>query len=103
MEEPDYPNTKRFWRLNEIEALKMMTQFKDSAFAETPEEYKSIIRNKQQLEVLQAQESRLLSRYKRMTGRDLAKEAQAAARKNKHDQNSYDRQNFIAEGLELPF
>jgi hypothetical protein len=102
-EEPEYPNTKRFWRINEIEALKMMTQFKDSSFAETPEEYKSITWNKQRLEDLQAQESRLLSRYARRTGRILSREAQAAAGKNKHEQNSHDRQDFFAEELELPF
>ena len=100
--EPNYPNTIRFWRLNEIEALNIMTQFKDASLAQTPEEYETMTRNKQRLEELQDQERRILSRFERMTGRDLVN-IRFTARKTIRKQNSNDRQELVAEEPELPF
>lgn len=73
-EEPDYPNTKRFWRLNETEARIMMAQFKYAGAAQTPEEYDFIVENEQRLKELQAQEQRVMARFKRLSGRGLEKE-----------------------------
>ncbi len=77
-EEPNYPNTKRYWRINEIEALKMMTQFQYASLAETPEEYSAIIENKKRLRELQAQEGRIFARFERMTGHSLVEETKAS-------------------------
>ncbi len=102
-EEPDYPNTKRYWRINEMEALKMMTQFRDASLAESLEEYNTIIEDKQRLRELQAQEGRLLARFERMTGRNLAEEAKIRARQHQPQQNPSKEQILPAEELDLPF
>lgn len=69
-EDPEYPNTKRFWRLNEIEGLKMRLQFRDRSTAQDPKELEAIINNQARLDGLLKHERRLLERYKRLSGRN---------------------------------
>jgi hypothetical protein len=57
--------TARFWRLNSIAALKMMT-WRHERQAQDPEEYTVIINNKAELAQLQAQEAALKARHTRI-------------------------------------
>jgi hypothetical protein len=65
---PDYPNTVRFWRLNTIEALKVMT-WRHESQAEDPEEYAAILSRKAELRTLQARERAVRERYDRLLQR----------------------------------
>jgi len=64
-EQPDHPETARFWRLNSIAALKMMDDT-DEQQAQDPEHLAAIKSNKAELSQLQAQEQAITARYHRI-------------------------------------
>ena len=76
-------DTKRQVRLNEIEGRIVMAQFRYAGEAQTPEEYTSIIENECRLKTLQEEEQRLIARFERITGRNLATEKAARIRQSK--------------------
>lgn len=104
-EEPEIPNSARFWRLNEIEGLKMMLQFRDRSTAQDPEELEEIIKNQARLEELREQESRVIARFERMTGRNLVEEwkEQAEVERQANRPAPIDWQTIPTEDLDLPF
>lgn len=59
------PNSKGFWRRNEIEARRAMLS--DELQAIDPEEYEAILSNKEELARLQTIENSVKDRYSRMT------------------------------------
>ena len=68
-EQPDPPETARFWRLNSIAALKMMA-WRHESQAQDPEEYAAIINNKAELAQHQARETAIKTRHARIYGRN---------------------------------
>lgn len=76
-------DTKRQVRLNKIEGRIVMTQFRYAGEAQTPEEYHSIIENECRLKALQKEEQRLIARFERITGRNLAAEKAGRIRQSK--------------------
>lgn len=74
---------KRQVRLNEIDACILMSQFRYAGAAQTPEEYHSIIENERKLKILQAEERRVIERFERITGRNLAAERAARIEQSK--------------------
>lgn len=76
-------DTKRQVRLNEIEGRIIMAQFRYAGAAQTPEEYHSITKNERKLQALQEKERRLIARFERITGRNLAAEKEARIRQSK--------------------
>ena len=67
-EQPDHPETARFWRLNTIAALKMMDNT-DERQAQNPEHLAAIKNNKAELSQLQAQETAIKARHARIYGK----------------------------------
>ncbi len=70
MDEPKIPNTARFWRLNDIEALKGMGNSCDPP--QDPEEWQRNKEIRAELAGLQAREKAVKARYNRILNRPKA-------------------------------
>lgn len=71
-ERPKIAETARFWRLNSIDALKIMT-WRHESQAQDPEEYETILKQKAELAGLQARENAIKARHARIYKLDQAK------------------------------
>ncbi|MFA6094346.1 MAG: hypothetical protein WC757_00430 [Candidatus Paceibacterota bacterium] len=71
-EQPNIPDTMRFDRLNEIDALSSMLQFRDIAAAQDPEEYQAYLSRLARLNDLLQQEKRVLARFARIRASALS-------------------------------